>query len=221
MNKKTFIMGIIFGGIIFGTIGVFAITVLEGNQISYDNKNSNLSSNDVQGAIDELNDKTNYGNASASDIANGKYALVNGQKVVGNALTYQDGYNIGYSKGKEDGIAEVKSAPVDYDIPVAPSYILQLRAYDDVGNTGWHFSVTRMTLNKSTMQYTSTSQDVTSSSVINDSFVYARCLYGEGYTGWLVQLKKDCYYNGTKVSAGYQFNAYYTSGNFGVVNIYE
>lgn len=40
--------------LVFGTIGVSAATYFPSNDVTYDNKESGLSSTDVQGAIDEL-----------------------------------------------------------------------------------------------------------------------------------------------------------------------
>ena len=44
----------ILGGLIFGSVGVTAATYFPSNDVTYDNKESGLSSTDVQGAIDEL-----------------------------------------------------------------------------------------------------------------------------------------------------------------------
>ena len=57
-NVKRFlkknILGIIIGGLIFGTAGVYAATYFPSDDVTYDNSVSGLSSTDVQGAIDEL-----------------------------------------------------------------------------------------------------------------------------------------------------------------------
>ena len=44
----------ILGGLIFGTVGVYAATYFPSNNVTYDNSESGLTSTDVQGAIDEL-----------------------------------------------------------------------------------------------------------------------------------------------------------------------
>ena len=54
---KTLIFGIIIGMII-ASGGVYAITSIAGSNITYSNTNSGLSSTNVQGAIDELYNKT-------------------------------------------------------------------------------------------------------------------------------------------------------------------
>ena len=48
-----FIVGLIVG-ILFSVTGVYAVTQYASNTVYYINKNSGLSSNNVQGAIDEL-----------------------------------------------------------------------------------------------------------------------------------------------------------------------
>ena len=53
-NFKGIIIGTIIGILLCGTIGVMAITYFPSNDVTYDNKESGLSSTDVQGAIDEL-----------------------------------------------------------------------------------------------------------------------------------------------------------------------
>ncbi len=53
-NFKGIIIGTIIGILLCGTIGVMAITYFPSNDVTYDNKESGLSSTNVQGAIDEL-----------------------------------------------------------------------------------------------------------------------------------------------------------------------
>lgn len=54
--KQNFV-GFIIGGIIFGTLGVYAAITFPSNEVSFDPSNSTLTSTDVQGAIDELYQK--------------------------------------------------------------------------------------------------------------------------------------------------------------------
>lgn len=56
---KKNILGIIIGGVIFGSVSVLAATYFPSNQVTYDNGTSGLSSNNVQGAIDELYNNIN------------------------------------------------------------------------------------------------------------------------------------------------------------------
>ena len=44
----------VLSGLIFGTIGVYAATYFPSDDVTYDNTESGLSSNNVQDAIDEL-----------------------------------------------------------------------------------------------------------------------------------------------------------------------
>lgn len=48
------VIGIIIGGVVFGTLAVYAETIIAANQVSYDNSSSGVSATNVQGAVDEL-----------------------------------------------------------------------------------------------------------------------------------------------------------------------
>ena len=75
MNKKTiFIIGIVI--LSFG-LGVIADTLYQSNQIMYKNSTT------VKSALDDLYSKVSYGDATASDIKEGKTALVNGERITG------------------------------------------------------------------------------------------------------------------------------------------
>ena len=52
------ILGFIVGAVVFGSLGVYAATVILGSNVVYDNASSKLTSTNVQDAIDELYDKT-------------------------------------------------------------------------------------------------------------------------------------------------------------------
>ncbi len=52
-NKKNIIC-FLLGGVVFGTIGVYATTTLLSQSVYYDNSTSGATSTNVQGAIDEL-----------------------------------------------------------------------------------------------------------------------------------------------------------------------
>lgn len=70
-NKKNIIKNIIcfiLGGIVFGTLGVYAATTLLSQSVYYNNSTSGATSTNVQGALDELYtiantwiDPTNFG----------------------------------------------------------------------------------------------------------------------------------------------------------------
>lgn len=61
---KQGIFGFILGGLLFGSIGVCAATVLSSGSVSYSNTTSGLTSTNVQGAIDELFIKASEGGPS-------------------------------------------------------------------------------------------------------------------------------------------------------------
>lgn len=82
-NILGYIISFILGAIIFSFISVCAINSVEGGHVLYDNSKSDLTSNTMQGAIDELYDKVNYGNAIASNVLADKTVLIGGKKVVG------------------------------------------------------------------------------------------------------------------------------------------
>lgn len=52
LKNRIFIF--VLGGLIFGTVGVCAATYFASSDVTYDNRESGLSSTNVQGAIDEL-----------------------------------------------------------------------------------------------------------------------------------------------------------------------
>ena len=52
------ILGFIVGAVVFGSLGVYAATVILGSNVVYDNASSKLTSTNVQDAIDELYSKT-------------------------------------------------------------------------------------------------------------------------------------------------------------------
>ena len=52
------ILGFIVGAVVFGSLGVYAATVILGSNVVYDNASSKLTSTNVQDAIDELYNKT-------------------------------------------------------------------------------------------------------------------------------------------------------------------
>ena len=112
--NKNYLFGLLTGILLSGTV-VYAY-VFRAQDINYDNTTSNLSANNVQDAINILNDRTSIGNATASDIVSGKTALVQGEEITGtlvpkshvilsnvtlkynsdNVSTYNSGYT-GYS----------------------------------------------------------------------------------------------------------------------------
>ena len=51
---KNNILGFVIGGLLFGTLGVYAATYFPSHDVTYDNQSSGMQATDVQGAIDEL-----------------------------------------------------------------------------------------------------------------------------------------------------------------------
>ena len=52
--SKKYLVGFIIGSILFGTLGVYAVTYFPGLNTTYDNSNSGMTSTNVQDALDEL-----------------------------------------------------------------------------------------------------------------------------------------------------------------------
>ena len=90
INSKVFIF--VLGLVVAGSIGVCAYTI-SSSDISYDNSASGIEADNVKDAIDDLYTNANYGNAVADDIAAGKTALIQGQRITGTAKTYEEGYH--------------------------------------------------------------------------------------------------------------------------------
>ena len=130
--KNKFILFII-AAIFCGTMGVYAVTYFPSNQVTYDNTSSQLSSTDVQGAIDELYN-TCKNAASGSNFKaitmyvdyiyfstnDGIYRMnTNGADInklssyVANALAMYGGYTIYFSTN--DGIYRMNTNGADID----------------------------------------------------------------------------------------------------------
>ena len=52
--SKKYLVGFIIGSILFGTLGVYAVTYFPGLNTTYDNSDSGMTSTNVQDALDEL-----------------------------------------------------------------------------------------------------------------------------------------------------------------------
>ena len=68
---KSYLPGFILGVVSAAVVVVYAETYFPSNQVTYDNKESGLSSNNVQGAIDELYNTCFPPKASDTIIENG------------------------------------------------------------------------------------------------------------------------------------------------------
>ena len=102
-NSKIFIF--IFGGLLFSTVSVYAITYFPSNQVTYDNSSSKLNSTNVQGAIDELYNtcKDATSTSSGKNIYYGLNPYVNSNKY---AI-----YKLNVSTGTSSMISELDSTP--------------------------------------------------------------------------------------------------------------
>ena len=79
MKYTKLVIGIIIGVIIAGTSVYYAATIYyDSINVGYDNTVSGLDSTNVQDALDELDSRLNFGNATAANILSGKTALVGG-----------------------------------------------------------------------------------------------------------------------------------------------
>ena len=77
------VIGFIIGGIVFGTIGVYAATALLSQSVYYNNSTSGASSTNVQGALDELYTKAlNAGGGIDSDSIDFSTIATNSAKKV-------------------------------------------------------------------------------------------------------------------------------------------
>ena len=63
----------------------YAAYKLQAVQVGFDKSKTDLNGENVQDSIDEIVDLIKYGDAEAGDIASGKTALVNGNKIIGTA----------------------------------------------------------------------------------------------------------------------------------------
>lgn len=80
-----FSSGIVFTLLISNT---YAANSYVGNatDITYSNNSTSLSSTTIDGAIDELADRSKYGNVTSTDILSGKTALSDGNKITGSMV---------------------------------------------------------------------------------------------------------------------------------------
>ena len=85
---KNNLIGLIIGGIIFGSLGVYAAITFPSNEVSFDPSNSTLSSTNVKDAIDELYEK-------CTNIPAGDTILDNTDIVTSGDGLYEDEYEEG------------------------------------------------------------------------------------------------------------------------------
>ena len=97
---KKNLIGFAVGAIVFSIVGVTAAITFPSNEVTYDNQTSNLKSNNVQGAIDEL-----Y--YTCSDNSAPTLTLTVGNNIKGNNNWYK-GLDLNISAADDRGIKETK-----------------------------------------------------------------------------------------------------------------
>ena len=137
LKNKKFLLGFILGAFIFGTTGVLAVTYYASKDVTYDNTESGMTSENVQDAIDEL-----YQLASAIDVNGAKIPTVTS----GDGL-YADSNEEGryVYKGSVSGtnnyiqfnneLWRIVSIETDGTIKILRNSVLSDRAWDSTGGT--------------------------------------------------------------------------------------
>ena len=82
LKNRMFIF--VCGGLFFSTVSVFAITYFPSDQVTYDNKTSNLKATQVQSAIDELYNICNTSGSGGS--GNNMYFTYQGTRGDGSGI---------------------------------------------------------------------------------------------------------------------------------------
>ena len=122
-----------------GMIGVYAATYFPSNDVTYDNKESGLTSTNVQGAIDEL-----YGKAQqCSSNSNDKVEDMGGTVSSGDGL-YADSYEDGryFYKGKNpNNYITFNDEPAGWRIiSLEPDGAIKIIRNDSIGDMAWNSS---------------------------------------------------------------------------------
>ena len=168
---KNRIFVFIFGGILFSTVSVYAVTYFPSNQVTYDNSTSKLNSTDVQGAIDEI-----Y-NTCLSSIKSGDYiyyAFNNSR--IHNSYIYRSDLN-GQNRVTLISETVTKNHTSISDIYVTKDYIYY--AYNALDSSGSPFNsyIYRSDLNGQN-QVTLYSETITNSDAtidgiyVSDNYIY-------------------------------------------------
>ena len=80
---KNPILMFLLGAIIFGSIGPVLAYTLTASQVTYISPDASWHVSNVEDAVDQLYEKTLYGDATENDIISGKSAVVQGRRVDG------------------------------------------------------------------------------------------------------------------------------------------
>ena len=130
-NKKIFALGFILGAFIFGTTGVLAVTYYASKDVTYDNTESGMTSENVQDAIDELYSKAFPPNASDSLYVDG---------YEDNVYTYRGSNPNNYVTFNGESWRIVSVNTSDNTIKIIRSSVLENRAYDTSSNGRYNSS---------------------------------------------------------------------------------
>ena len=137
--SKKYLLGFIIGSILFGTLGVYAVTYFPGLNTTYDNSDSGMTSTNVQDALDEL-----Y-NVCVPPKA--------GDQIIENAGLTKDPYEcryffsgssrdqnnyISFNKGNDGASAwRIISVECDGTIKIIKGSSIGDIAWDDSGSNNW------------------------------------------------------------------------------------
>lgn len=148
-NVSGIIVGVIIGGVILGSIGVYAATYFPSDDVTYDNTDSGLASTDVQGAIDEL-----YSTCNASSTSSD---LKENVVTSGDGL-YKDEYEDGryFYKGANPNnyivfsgeMWRILSLETDNTIKIVKDEPLLRSEWDDDGTINWNTATLNTYLNE-------------------------------------------------------------------------
>ena len=133
-NFKSSATGAIIGILLCTTIGVFASAVFPSNSVTYDNKNSGLSSNNVQGAIDEL-----YNECFSSESLGTGDTILDEEPIVttGDGL-YKDEYEDRYFyRGKSVNNYITFNNETWRILSIEPDKTIKIISHESIGNMAW------------------------------------------------------------------------------------
>ena len=131
---KSYLIGLILGIVVSGTIGVIAATYFPSNDVTYDNSASGLSSIDVQGAIDEL-----YGVCFPKSA--GDSILDDADIVTSGDGLYEDEYEDGryfYKGGNPNNYVTFNNEQAGWRIvSIEPDGTIKIMKTASIGNQYW------------------------------------------------------------------------------------
>ena len=131
-NLISFVIGIV----LFGSIGVYAIVTFQSKDVSYENKSSGLSSNNVQGAIDELYEECTKVPTSGGTILDNEEIKTSGDGL------YADEYEKGryIYKGKNVNNYITFNNETWRIISIEPDETIKIMKPEGIGDIAWDTS---------------------------------------------------------------------------------